>query len=1022
MSVTFRLLGPFETILSGEPVKVGGARQRKLLAVLLLNANRIVSVDQLVAALWENPPGSVRQQVHNSIGSLRRVLAGASSEVQIIRTDTGYRLDVAEDVIDLHRFDRNVRAARDAEQRGDLYTSLGLLDEALSLWRGKALSGLDGVWFETAAASLNENRLAAVEQLASCRIRCGEAASLIGDLTKLVRQHPLRESLRDRLMRALYLSGRQADALAVYEEGRRVLADELALDPGSGLRELHLAILNGSLPVTTTPHHEGTAEMLSAPGSGTSPTKFYLPHDNHDFSGRTAEIAHLLEEAARENPSTLVISAIDGMGGVGKTTLAVHFAHEVADGYPDGQYFVDLHGFTTGMEPITADQALEQLLRDSGVPPELVPTGTEARSHLWRSRTAGTRSLLLVDNAVDAAQVRPLLPGSAGVLVIITSRRRLSALDGAVPMSLDVLSPHEAADMFARVVGERRAEKEPEAVAEAVRLCGHLPLAIRIAAARLRDRDSWTVADLVDRIRDHAHRARFLQVEDRNVMAVLKLSHRYLDPLHRKVFRLLSLHPGAEYDVGSTAALAEISTDQAESCLDGLFDFNLVKQFTPGRFHFHDLVRDCAVQMRSEVDTEDEQQAALRRLFDHYLKAAGIWCQALAHGNPVKEPDEDSPSSVRTPASPAEATAVLNAEFPNLVATARLAAEVGRHAQAWKLVCALEPYLRATNYAGPSYDLYSLAARSANIDGDAHGESLCWSGLASVCRERGLTSEAIRHLDRALELTRRLGELHRESALLIHLGLLRLDMDDYAGAERDFGLAQAHIAEEPDHPYHETIINNQAVVARELGRFTESLEHFTLSLELMPPDDAISRLVTRWNVATVLHAQREHHGALREFGEVLSGSQAIGYQTGIALAQLGLCATQRSLGDYAASVQHGRDALVLARRLNLHRVECEVLDALGETAVAAKDLDHAEKVYAQARERSNHYSFARYEARALEGFAHIAHRRHDPTLAERYWREAVAMYPSVMHDATHARHHLASLDDESATCFRCETP
>ncbi|MFS8104301.1 tetratricopeptide repeat protein [Lentzea alba] len=1006
-----RLLGPLELVVSGRPVPLAGARQRTLLALLALNANRVVPLDQLVGELWENPPQSVRQQIHNAIAALRRALAG-SEQVRIARTDAGYRLEAAEESIDLHRFQDLTRTAADAEAREDVPRAIELLRAALELWRGAALSGLSGSAIDATAASLTESRLTALEQLVSLRLRAGEHASLVSELTQLVAQHPVREPLRGSLMQALYLSGRQADALAVYEEGRKVLADELGIDPGAALRELHLSILNGS--VTAPPERAEVAR------SDTRPSKSYLPHDTADFSGRSTELTELLEETGRQQPTTLVISAIDGMGGVGKTTLAIHLAHRIAESYPDGQYFVNLHGFSAGVEPITAKQALDQLLRDSGVLPELVPPGSEARSALWRSRLAGSRSLVLLDNAVDAAQVRPLLPGSAGSLVVVTSRRRLSALDGVTPMSLDVLSPQEAVDMFTKVVGERRAGQEPEAVAKAVHLCGYLPLAIRIAAARLRDRASWTVADLVSRIRDHAHRVRFLQVEDRNVMAVLKLSHRYLPPLQRKVFRLLSLNPGSQFDAYSAAALADLTVDQAESCLDALFDANLVKQNSPEQFHFHDLVRDCAWQLLGETETEQERQDAADRLLDFYLGAAETWCRLLytvAQGRPLIE--RTSPHEIRPAASPAEATAALNAEFANLAAAIRFAAEHGRPGHAWRLVCALEPYLRQQNYGGQSRDLYAVAAEAANADGDVLAESICWRGLATVCREHGAMTEAIGHFDRALKLTRTLDDRNRECLLLIDLGVMHIDMDRYRDAEQNLHEARALIADDPDHPKHGVIANNLAVVCRELGRFDEALDHLHRSLQL--ETDANNKLLTRWNIGTVWHAQRRHAAAAVEFAEVLADSGTIGFEPGVALAEEGLCTTNRALGNFVDSLEHGRKALTAGRRLKMHRVECAALNALGETAFASGDLDHAEKVFVRARELAVQFSYIWHEARAVEGFAHVARARGHVAEAERLWREAVALHPAEWIESTYAQRHLAALADPRTTCFRCET-
>jgi transcriptional activator len=317
-------------------------------------------------------------------------------------------------------------------------------------------------------------------------------------------------------MIALYRSDRHADALAAYDEGRHVLAEDLGLDPGPRLRALHGEILRGdgnvgppTVEEVSVPDPPAQASSplreASPPRPARSASMCFLPHDTQDFAGRTVEIAHLLTEARRASPTALTISSIDGMGGVGKTALAVHLGHLLAKDYPDGQYFIDLHGFSLGIDPISPEQALDTLLRANGVPPEIIPSSLDERSALWRSTMAGQRALVVLDNATEAAQVRPLLPGTLGALVITTSRRKLTAIDGAVPVSLETLPLNDAIALFTRIAGPHRTANEPENVAQAVELCGRLPLAIRIAAARLRDRTTWTVAELVDRLDTEAY-------------------------------------------------------------------------------------------------------------------------------------------------------------------------------------------------------------------------------------------------------------------------------------------------------------------------------------------------------------------------------------------------------------------------------------------------------------------------------------------------------------------------------------
>ncbi|WP_433260508.1 AfsR/SARP family transcriptional regulator [Actinosynnema sp. CS-041913] len=1049
--VEFLILGPLEMRSSGEVVRVPGVRQRKLLALLLLNANRVVPVDRLVDEVWDDPPQSVRQQVHNAVAALRKTLATAHGDHVLTRTEVGYRLDLPEGAVDVDHFRARTRDAARARAAGRLPEAARLLESALELWRGDALTGVEGQEVANASARLGEQRLAVVQDLLALRLDLGEAGAVIADLRKLVAEHPLRESLRGLLMLALHRGGRPADALAVYDEGRRVLAEELGLDPGIELRRLHAAILGGTVvdppraapptvldaPPTALgappPPSDETAQPAvearlprtpGEPGTGGEPAaKSYLPHDTRDFSGRSAELDRLLAETHGALPTALVISAIDGMGGVGKTALAVHLAHRIAADYPDGQYFIDLHGFSPGVDPITPEQALDALLRDSGVPPEIVPFGVERRSALWRSHMAGRRALLILDNAVDAAHIRPLLPGTAGVLVLVTSRRKLTALDGAVPMPLDVLPRQDAVALFTRVAGAPQVVGEEETVARAVELCGRLPLAIRIAAARLRDRTTWTVADLVDRLDSQTRRQQFLQVEDRSVTAVIGLSYHCLPPSRQRLFRLLSLHPGTDFDAYSAAALADCPLDQAEYDLETLFDDNLLRQNTAGRFYFHDLVRDCAHQVLVETDGEDERRAALHRLFDYYLHAAHTWSADLDNRLYNQPPDVDRPpKDVRAASSASHAVEILGSEHENLLAVARYTAAHDWHRHAWQFACVLQPSLRMRYYGEGSFELFEGGLRAARAAGHARGESACLQGLAVVCRERRSPAEARRYLEQALELTRELGDRDAEAAQLNDLGGLHVVEDRLAEARDAFHAAEALTAHAPDTILRASITNGLGVVHRDLGRYDEALTYLHRSLAMTATGRVPhARPLTSWSVGAVYHFQGRHDEALREFERILRTSRADGFEHGEAVALLGLSGVRRSLGDLLESLELGRRSLALARKMELTRLECEVLNAIGETTLALGDLDQAHQVYEQAEDHARRRAVRREEARAAEGFAHIALARGDKAEAGRQWGRAIGLYPEGLAEAEYAKRHVASLDDEGTTCFRCET-
>jgi DNA-binding SARP family transcriptional activator len=613
--VEFRVLGPVEVVAGDVRVAVGGPRQRKLLALLLLNVNELVATDRIVEALWDEPPRSAHQQIHNVVRMLRQVLGGL--DVTVVHSANGYRLEAPPTWVDVWRFQSALREARQAEVEQDPDTAAHCYRRALGLWRGPAIAGLASGGLAHAAAELDERRLTAVERLVALRRGAQESLTLIGELVDLVAEHPLREQIRAGLMIALAENGRQSDALAVYEEGRRILADELGVDPGTQLRAAHEFVLRGPADEAPTATGAGGTEPAPASPPPSRPARWCLPYGTRDFVGRDAEIERLLTQSRDVRPGAVVISAIDGMGGVGKTALAVHVAQQAADAFVDGHYFIDLQGHSDGRTPLTPTLALEVLLRESGVAAEDIPEDAVDRSNLWRSQVAARRILLVLDNARDEPQVRPLLPGLSEAFVLVTSRRRLASLESTASISLDVL-PHDAAfDLFARIVGHERARKEPEAVAEVVALCGHLPLAVRLAAARLRARDSWTVAHLATRLRIERSRNRPPTSRNPGIMDAIALSHDRLPPDLGHFFRRLSVIPGSEFDARTAAAWTGLSPTVAEFHLESLFDESLLLESSPGCYRFHDLVHKCAFDLLNHHETPEDRTAAEARIAGH---------------------------------------------------------------------------------------------------------------------------------------------------------------------------------------------------------------------------------------------------------------------------------------------------------------------------------------------------------------------------------------------------------------------
>lgn len=1021
----FQILGPLEVHSSGRPVRIAGHRQRKALALLLLNANMAVSTERLVDMLWDDPPRSARQQVHNVISGLRRALLAPSQDVSVVTTDTGYQMNLPPDRLDAQCFQRDLRAAERAEASGHPRRAARLLGDAVALWRGPALTGLDGQHITSVATRLNEQRLAATEQRMALRLRLGEAGSLVSDLLELVAEHPLRESLRHSLMLALYHSGRQADALSVYEQGRRLLAEELGLDPGPELRRLHELVLTGGgyadqpePPDGHRPNSAGPARADGDTGGRHRPAPNTLPYDTGDFTGRSAEVATLLAGAATSR-AALTILTIDGMGGAGKTTLAVHVAHRLAADYPDGQHFIDLHGFSSGLDPLTPARALDILLEGSGTPPELVPSSLSGKSALWRSRMAGRRALLILDNAKDPAQVRPLLPGAAGVLVLVTSRRRLTGLEGAMPLSLDVLPHSEAVDLFVRIAGHDRATGDPDAVDSAVQLCGRLPLAIRIAAARLRDRTAWTVTDLVNRLHTQQQRTRFLEVDDRGVSATLALSHRYLAAGQRSLLRLLSLHPGEDFDAAAAAALAGIPLDEVETHLESLFEANLLLRTTAERFGFHDLIRDCAGALLVEHTDAATRHAARHRLLDYYLHAARVWSTTMALGAFRFVPDViHVPAHVAAVKSDDEGIALLRAEYRNLVAAARFAAEHGWHAHAWQLPAALQPFLKLQNYGGDSLALFEGALRAARTLGDTRGESAALTGLALVRRERGSSTTARTLLEQAIEISRERGDNYAEAFQLADLRIVHARNEQILECYESLRLEVATMTAEQ--PTYAAMVHNLGVVCMDLGRYDEALGHFRYVMSRHAKRDSpLWKALTLSSIGMLYHLRGRYHDAIATFEEVLAISRPRHFAQGETLAMVGACTTYRSVGRLAEALEYGRDALNLARKFGLGELEGDALDALGETLLSIGDLDNAELTFGEAMEFATRHGFGRYAARALEGLAHVSLARGDLASARSHWERALSRHPAGLVDAQNARRHLSALGRTGVLCARC---
>jgi DNA-binding SARP family transcriptional activator/tetratricopeptide (TPR) repeat protein len=1019
--VRFRLLGPVEVEAFGRLFDLGGQRQARLLAALLCSNGLPVVRDRIVDLLWERPPRSARQQIYNTVTSLRGTLA-TIEDVRLQSVDVGYQISAPESSVDLGVFRAAVAKAEQLDAEDQPRMALDHLRTALELWRGPALAGLEAnnPLIRSIAAQLDDERALAAERFLTIQLQVGDTP-ILGHLTELVAQHPHRESLRASLMLGLMHAGRQADALAVYEDCRRVLAEELGLDPGQHLQSLHQQVLRGELVVQTRGSSPPADERPAPNREPDHRVVNYLPRDTSEFTGRSREISELAA-ATSGAANTLVISAINGMGGVGKTALAVRVSHSLAKNYPDGQYFVDLHGFTVGTEPLTPDTALASLINQSGLEIELVPSRLEERSGLWRSLLSEKRALVVLDNAVDESQVRPLLPGSSGSLVLITSRRRLTALEGAVPLSLDAMDRAEAIDLFRVVAGPDRVAETLDGLAEVVELCGRLPLAIRIAAARFRDRSVWTIADLIYQLKTYRRRTRFLAVGDRSVVAVLGLSYKYLTDMQRRTFRLLSLHPGADFDAFAVAALTGITFDEAEECLAALLDYNLLIQLATDRFEFHDLLRDCANDLLDQTDSVDDRRLAVHRILDYYLYAVSSWRKPVVAGvfgfsNEVRY----RPSDIPMPADEDDRAELFRRHQQCLNAACRFASEQGWNFHAWRIPCTMVPFLARQNYAGDSPSLFQGALAAATELDDPFGQMVSLAAAAYVARDRTYDAvEAQTLFGRAIEIAQREGLVSAHAALLADSGVAQLNDRRLADARETFSLGYKLAESLGNIALASAFATNLGVIAQEAGDYETALAQLeladTIGRESNSPG---TNLIIELNIGYVWNLRGKPLKAYTILDEAVATAVRIGSRILEASALSARSMARRSLRDFAEATDDGRRALLLARELQQADIECQALNGLGEVFHSTGDLDRAAAVFKEASTAAEASSVWTELARAREGMAHVSLAKGDLDEARARWTEAITIYGTGFAGIRHAEDHLTEIHTGLATCPRC---
>ncbi|MEU1586833.1 BTAD domain-containing putative transcriptional regulator [Micromonospora sp. NPDC005710] len=844
----FALLGPLEARLHGRSLPLGGVRSQLVLACLLLHRGATVTVHELADLAWDgNPPPTARKQIQTVVYQLRRLFAAAP---ELLHTDSaGYRLVLGSDQLDVDRFSEMVLDARARTSRGDLGGAVEQFRTALGLWRGRPLAGLPGRTVERHATHLEELRLTAVEECAEIELRLGRHRQLIPELRALADALPLRERLTGLLMSALAGDGRQAEAISAFHERAATLREELGVDPGPMLHAVYVETLLGAAqaasvaaaPSPATPAALPTEPVAAADDhAATLIEPAQLPTDVSGFAGRKEAIALLDQLAARvgKERGTVVVVALAGSAGVGKTALAVHWAHRVAHRFPDGQLYVNLRGYGPSDAITPSDEAARVLLDGLGVSAQRMPTGLDARTSLYRSIMTGRRMLILLDNARDAAQVRPLLPASSGCLVLVTSRSDLAGLvvgEGAVPLPIDVLSHDEACNLLRKRLGAARIEREPAAVEEIVDRCARLPLALAIAAARAAIDPRRSLGDIARTLAEaEGHLDPFAGPDTTtDIRAVFSWSYQLLRPAAARLFRLLGLHPGNDISVAVAASLTGTPPNQVVAALAELVSVHLLTEVRTGRYSFHDLLRAFA---REQIAADPDAREGLRRLLDHYLHTAASAARQLDASRRTIPLPAPAPGVVpETITGQDHAMVWFGAEYRALVTGVSLAAgsdDAGLALHPARLARTLTDYQKRTGRWDDALAGHRTAEVAARQRGDRLGEGLALHGLtraqtylgdADSARDAGMRAVAI-FRDAGLHLAE--ADVHRS----IIVALARVDRhgEALAHAERQAEL----YAEHGDAADRANSLNTYGLTLTDTGRYDEALDPLNRALKI----------------------------------------------------------------------------------------------------------------------------------------------------------------------------------------------
>jgi DNA-binding SARP family transcriptional activator/DNA-binding XRE family transcriptional regulator len=933
-----QVLGPLAVWRDRTAVRVAGAARRAVLGLLALSPGRLVHRDAVIDVLWpDHPPGNAVSLVQVQVSRLRRLIdpggAGRGGAGLLVSAGDSYRLVMGAGELDLVAVGQLAAEARAAHASGEDEAACGLYEQVIGLWRGEPLADVELLRSHPGVIGLSRQRADAIVEYARVASSAGWHERVLGPLTELAAREPLNEQAHAQLMIALAGCGQQAEALALYRDLCGRLDDELAMPPSPELAEAQQRVLRQDIPppragwaVISGPAgaaaaaRVGADSQAAAAGSRPGPRSWVVPRQLPAapavFIGREAELAVLSALAGQTRAGgTVVIAAVGGPAGVGKTALAVHWAHQVAAQFSDGQLYVNLRGFDPSAAAVTPDEALGWFLEALGVAPQGMPASAEAKGGLFRSLVAARRLLIVLDNARDAWQVRPLLPGSPGSLVLVTSRAQLSGLaarEGARLLHLDVLTQAEARQMLAARLGSGQAEAEPDEIDALTGLCARLPLALAITAGRAASRPLLSPGDLAAELREAASRLDVLDGEDAatSVRAVLSWSYDQLTPAAARMLRLLGLHPGPDISVAAAASLTGIPIAEAHQALRELAAASLLAEHTAGRFTFHDLLRAYAAEQVLAAEDEKARRAAVGRVLDHYLHTGHTAANLV---NPARDP---IPLPALRPgvtpehlASMQQAMGWLQAEHQVLLGAVSLADSTGFGVHAWQIPWTMADFL---NWLGNWHQwavIQRTAVAAARRLGDAAGEAVSLRILGNACLRLGDGDQALAHCTAALSLYRQLSDLPGEAKV------------------------------------HQSL----NVVAEDQGRYADALGHAEQALRLYQAvGNRSAEAVALNNVGWYRALLGDYERARTFCRQSLNLAAELGLRHDEAMASDSLGYAEHHLGNLAGAARCYQRALRIFREFGDRLNEAEILAHLGEARDAAGEFSQARDAWQQA--------------------------------------------------------------------------